>query len=379
MAWRTLGRSTMLAIAGTIAVLAAAVAAVIPGATIHLTPRTSAIGPFEYRLTAAAHSDAGQLDVTATGTATGKHVESTPAKGTVTFSNYNAVAVLVPVGTQVSAGKEVFGSDGEVSVPPGVFTKRGIVPGTASVAVTATHDSLGPDGNVAAGSIDTIDDEQVAANLGGPFRIRKDLVVNPEPLTGGSSTTSPEVTQKDVDAVRDDLQSEAEGMLGALIAGHSDRVYVSPGTVEQVTATIPDGLVGTRGEETFNLSGTLAYARTYALGADLQAAAAMAMHADAKAIPAERMLIDASVTLVEHDVSTAGGQVVAHSSVSGKTAPAIDIQALKSQIAGLSAQEAEARLDALGTPRIDFWPGWVTGVPRIGFRVEIVIEAPRTS
>jgi hypothetical protein len=379
LSWRTLKGSTLLAIAAAVALVGAAAAAVIPAATIHLTPRTQAGGPFDYRLTAAAYRDAGQLAITVTGTATGKHVDSTPAKGMVRFSNYNAVTVAVPKGTHVSAGDEVFTTDADLAVPAGVFTKRGIVPGTGSVAVTAAPDSLGPNGNVAAGLIDHVDDPNTAAELGGPFGIRNDLVVNPQALSGGTSTTSPEVTQKDVDAAADDLRAEAARRLAGQIAAHADRVYVQPAKLEEATITIPDGLVGSRGDESFELSGTLAYERAYALATELQKAADAAMRADAKAVPAGRTLIDGSVTVTPTGAISADGQVVAQCRVTGQTAATIDVQALKSEIAGLTAEEAYDRLASLGTPRIDFWPGWVTAVPRLGFRVGIVIDAPHGS
>lgn len=374
LSWRTLQGSTLLAIAAAVALVGAVAAAVIPAATIHLTPRTQAGGPFDYRLTAAAYRDAGQLAINVTGTATGKHVDSTPAKGTASFFNWTYVTVEVPKGTRVSAEKQNFTTDTTIIVPPGPLPLQ---PGTQVTAVTAV--APGPDGNVAAGAIDTIEDRKIASRLRGFPAFAGRLVENAHALVGGTSTTSPEVTQKDVDAAADDLQAEAARRLAGQIAAHADRVYVQPAKLEEATITIPEGLVGTRGDETFELSGTLAYERAYALGTDLQKAANAAMRADAKAVPSGRTLIDGSVTVTPTGATSADGRVVAQCRVTGQTAATIDVQALKSEIAGLTAEEAHDRLASLGTPRIDFWPAWVTAVPRLGFRVDIVIDAPHGS
>ncbi|MDP9273477.1 MAG: hypothetical protein M3O93_08140, partial [Chloroflexota bacterium] len=104
-----------------------------------------------------------------------------------------------------------------------------------------------------------------------------------------------------------------------------------------------------------------------------------AMRADAKAVPAGRTLIDGSVKVTPTSATSADGQLVAQCRVTGQTAATIDVQALKSEIAGLTADEAYDRLASLGTPQIDLWPGWVTAVPRLGFRVGIVIDAPHGS
>jgi len=224
-----------------------------------------------------------------------------------------------------------------------------------------------------------VDDRAIDRRLRGSGSIKSNVVTNPNPLSGGTTSTTPEITQKDVDGAADDLQAEAARRLAGQIAAHADRVYVQPAKLEQATITIPDGLVGTRGDETFELSGTLAYERAYALATDLQDAAVAAMRADAKAVPAGRTLIDGSVTVTPTGAISADGQVVAQCRVTGQTAPTIDVQALKSEIAGLTADEAYDRLASLGTPRIDFWPGWVTAVPRLGFRVGIVIDAAHGS
>jgi len=372
VSWGTLNRATLLAIAGAVVVVAAVVAAVIPAATIHLTPSTRPDGPFDYRLTAPAHRDSGQLAVMVTGTVTGKHTDSTPAKGIVLFYNWSYENVLVPKGTRISAGNTVFATDADVTVPWAFFP-----PVERASAVTAVVP--GPAGNVVPGAIDTVDDRTIDRRLRGSGANKSRVVTNPNTLTGGKSTTTQEITQKDVDGAVADLRAEAARQLDAQLAAHSDRVYVAPAKAEAPTITIPDGLVGTRGEETFELSGTLAYDRTYALAADLRNAAVQAMRADAKAIPAGRTLIERSVAVTPSSVTFADGQVVAQSRVSGQTATTIDIQALKSAIAGLPADEARTRLATLGMPRIDLWPGWVTGVPRLGFRVDIVIDAPAAS
>jgi hypothetical protein len=374
---RSLSRRGWYTAAVLAALLVAAASAVLPAATVTIVPKVRAIGPYDYTLQAPGRVDSGELSATLQGQATGTHVDSVRAKGSVVFYDWSYVVVEVPAGTRVTAGNQTFTTDVRILVPPGQLLGNGIQPGTNSTTVTAVNP--GPDGNVAAGAIDTIADRNVAAHLRGFPTQTGQLVKNSDPLTGGSSTTTPEISQADVDGLVAALQANLATKLAARFAAAKDRVYVTPATEETASVTVPDGLVGTRGQASFQLTGSLAYSRTYAMAADLQADAARRLGADARAVPAGSTLIGSTVSVRILQLRANGGIVSADAAVSGGRAEAIDAGAVRERIAGRSRSEAMQALADLGTVQIDLWPPWVGEVPRLQFRVSVDVQVPGVS
>ncbi len=367
------GRRGWVWAGGTLVLVLAIIAAVLPQATITLVPRTRAIGPLSYTVELDSSVESGELTSTLSAPATGTHTDETPATGAVTFRNYDAATHTVAKGTRVSAGDQVFTTDDAVSVPAGVFTINGIAPGTAAVAVTAV--AGGPDGNVAADAIDTVDTSGVAEQLGGPFGFRRGLVRNDQPTTGGTSTSTPEITQDDVDGLVARVKADlADQLQRALPAG--DRVYAAPAATQDPSVPVPENLVGTTGEETFQLTGTLDYERRWVAADDLRSAVLTAMHADTGSLPTGTILIDPSVTLAPTTVTASGQKVRAVVTARGQVAPVPDESQLKARLSGKSREQVIAALADLGTATVDFWPGWVSSVPQLPFRITIRIETP---
>jgi hypothetical protein len=370
---RPTGRRAWVWAIGALVVTVAVIAAVLPQATITLVPRSEPIGPLSYTVSLPSTLDQGQLTSTLSAPATGTHEDTTPATGEVTFRNYDGASHVVAKGTKVSAGDQVFTTDAGVSVPPGVLIPGGIAPGTASVAVTAV--TGGPAANVAANAIDTVVTTEVADQLGGPFGYRRSLVRNAQPTSGGTSTTTPEITQADVDGLVSRIDADlATKLQGALSTG--DRVYAAPSAAQDPSVQVPANLVGTTGQETFQLTGTLDYQRRWVAVADLRSAVLGQMHADTSSIPTGTILIDGSVSLSPTKVTVTGEQIQAVVTASGQVAPVPDESQLKARLSGKSREQVVANLADLGTATVDFWPGWVSSVPQLPFRITIHIETP---
>jgi hypothetical protein len=92
------------------------------------------------------------------------------------------------------------------------------------------------------------------------------------------------------------------------------------------------------------------------------------------AVPAERDLVAGS-TVVTVGPGTVDGQrvrfgVTAHAD----TAPRIDAAALRSELKGRSAAEAEAMLGAFGDATVTLWPGWATTIPTFDARMDLRVE-----
>ncbi|MGH2417605.1 MAG: hypothetical protein ACRDFY_04665, partial [Candidatus Limnocylindria bacterium] len=197
--------ASILAIVGALLVAGGVLgAAVLPAATIEVTPRTQPVGPLEYDIEVAdAERIAGAATHTAVVTATGSYPIQVAATGNVTLFNWTAGAVNVPAGTLVATGDQpgdqAFLTQADVVVPRGTLTPQGtIAAGTISVPVAAA--AIGPAANVAAEAIDTVLTPSIDQRLRGFPENPERRVENPEPTAGGVDTTGPEITQADVDA-----------------------------------------------------------------------------------------------------------------------------------------------------------------------------------
>jgi hypothetical protein len=349
--------------------VAALVAALLPGATIHLHPSVSPIDPVSYSVTLPAQADAGTLKSDLSGTVTGTYDKSTRARGRVFFANYNSESVAVPQGTQVSGGGIAFTTDQGVVVPR---SPRPNQAGIASVGSTAA--APGPEGNVAADAIDTIDDGQVRSGLCPFFFGCPRLVANRDAFSGGTTKTGPQVSQKDVDAlvarIKDDLQKK----LSAQLATDPDRVYAPPAAAQDPAVTVPAGLVGTKDKPTFSLSGTLRYDRRFVRREQLVDAGRAQLIGDPTARDAGTTIVASSIDVQPGDLRASGSQVAATLSVTASETPQVDLDALKRRIAGMTRAQASTVLASYGTTRIDFWPGWVDAVPRLPFRVDLSLD-----
>jgi hypothetical protein len=74
--------------------------------------------------------------------------------------------------------------------------------------------------------------------------------------------------------------------------------------------------------------------------------------------------------------TVSGAQLTVSVTVRGVAAAAIDEGAIRNQIAGMTRDEARAALADLGQVEVDFWPGWVDRVPRLGFRISVTKVVP---
>jgi hypothetical protein len=367
-----IGRATAIAIVASMLVAAGVVAAVMPSASVTIVPTVTEVGPVTYSVELPAQQDSGSLTVTQTGRATGKYTTKTPAQGVATFINYGGDPVEVPAGTAVSAGDQAFTTDAQIVVPAAF-----LLAGKESVAVTAT--AAGPDGNVGAHEIDTIQNKQLARRLRASPLIIGRVVDNDDATAGGSVKNGPQVTQKDVDAAVTAAKTALQDKLAAAQAAHADRVYAPPSAKQEAMVTVPKNLVGTKDKETFELTGSLEYDQRYLTTDQLRQAGLERLTADSGARPARSQVVDDSIQAEATRLQASGDYVDAEIKVRGGVTGAIDTDQLRSRIAGLSRSDAERVLANFGTPTISLWPSWVDSIPRLAFRVQIALRAPSAS
>lgn len=367
--------ATVLAVLLVASVVAGAV--LLPAASVSVAPRTVPISARTYTLKVeGAERLTGTVNEVATVTATGTYPILQQATGTVTFFNFNVSPQEVLDGTLVAAGQQAgaqaFETVTPIVVPEGFLTPQGTIQaGEMSVPVMAS--APGPAGNVPAMAIDTILSDGPRNRLRGFANNEEQLVVNPGPTSGGSQSTGPEIMQEDVDAAVASLRSAlSAGVAEALDQG--DLIPVPVGTVPEPAFDGVDGLVGTRDQPAVEIAGTLAYDQWLVDRDDLERAATERLVDDDQAVPLGYRLID-EVTTVEVTESTATAEDVRVTvEVSGRAEALMDERAVLERIRGRGLEDASAELEDLGRASIDLWPGWVTSVPELEWRIEVTIE-----
>jgi hypothetical protein len=373
---RHLPRAALAALVVLLLLASAALAAVLPAATITIIPATLALEPRVYDVELIVQGpEEGVISVSQPGTATGVFHELIAATGSVTFLNWNTVNVEVPAGTEVSAGGgQRFTTADRIIVPAGRFTPDGRVQaGEASVGVTAVQP--GPGGNVAAGAIDTIENGSVRAFLRGFPNNRERLVVNPAATSGGADNQLPVIQQADVDAVTAAMMPLFLEGLDRVLAEDPNRLYPSmepPAPVIEV----PEGLVGSQGQAAFELTGALTYSYPYVLRAEVEAAGAAQLMADGNATPSGTTLLPETIVVDLGPATLNGLAMSVQVSVHAEAAPDIDTQQLRELVAGKTPGEVRAAVDELGDVTVRLWPDWVDRVPRLDWRIQIELAAP---
>jgi baseplate J-like protein len=348
-------------------------AALLPGATVRITPATSSVTPQSFPVTTDITGRVtATLQATTTGTATGTRPELTPASGVVTFFNWNTVAVDVPQGTQVSVdGTTAFVTLERVVVPRGKFGAP-ITPGEKSVQVAAVVPGEG--GNVAAGAINTVDNATVRQYLRGFPENPNRLVNNAEPTSGGLETTHPVVQQSDIDAAVAAVQADLEQQLSDALGDDADRIYADPPDSEAPSIEVPDTLLGTEDTPTFELAGTLEVNRPYGSRADLEETAKSAMLALGGG-GTETVILEDSIAVTIRGAAEVDAKLQVQVTATARQAVRIDEAQVRGAIVGKTVEEAKAALQSLGAVAIDLWPGWVDRLPALDFRITIVQSA----
>jgi hypothetical protein len=376
---RTTSARLPLAAFGAIAALligaVVAGATLLPAATVTIAPRTVDVGPVPYAVTI---DDPERVSGTATATAdvvaTGTYAIQEPATGVVILFNWTFFPVSVPAGTFVAAGEQAFATQADVTVPRGRLTGQGtIAAGDVEVAVVAA--APGPAANVAAEAINVVVDESVDDRLGGVPENPQPRVLNPQPTAGGIDRSGSEITQPDVDAAVDAVRTDLAAQIADATTEDDHRIAV-PGEPAEPLIEGLDDLVGTRDPEAIEISGTQGW-EVFAVESEAVVERGTELFlADERVVPDGSELLADTVAVVIGEASQAGGTLAVDVTVTARAASAVDAEEVRRRIAGRSAEEAEAAIADLGDASVELWPGWVTTVPGMAWRVDLRIVDP---
>jgi hypothetical protein len=374
----TAGRLPLAAFGVIAALLIGSVAAgatLLPAATVTIAPRTVDVGPVPYTVVI---DNPERVEGTATANAevvaTGTYAIREAAAGSVVFFNWTFFPVDVPAGTFVAAGEQAFATQAAVTVPRGRLTGQGtIAAGDAEVAVVAA--APGPAANVPAEAINVVVDEGVDDRLGGVPENPQPRVLNPAPTAGGVDTTGPEITQADVDAAVEALRADLAGQITDATAEEDGRITVVTQPADPVIEGL-EGLVGTRDTERVEISATQPWSIAVADEAEVAEQGTEMLLGDLSIVPDGHELLPDSPLVTVGEASLDGEALRVDVTATARAAATVSAADVRASARGRSADEAEAALAVLGVARVELWPGWVTTVPDMDWRVDVRVVDP---
>jgi hypothetical protein len=353
--------------------------ALLPSATIVLTPTTQALGPLDLSIVAAPNVTGPDLEalvvparrftydvaVTNTFPATGVRVDEAKATGSVTFQNCNTGArVRIPSGSVVStSGGVAFSTTDTITVE-----RATVKPFACKIDTVAVIAALaGVDGNVGAGAISRIPAGYDPLVLS---------VSNEKPTSGGKHDEIPKIAEADVEAAQAALTTALDAEFDRQLADTSslpEGTTLFPETKQLGAATPsvdPATLVGLE-QAQFDLGLS---AQGSALGVDPGPVNTLADAKIRTAVDDGFRLDEPSIDIVVHDPVVAAGSVTFPVTVTAQEVREVDSAALLAAIKGLPLHQARLVLAEAGTATIDVWPDWVTTIPTLEGRVTLTIE-----
>jgi hypothetical protein len=197
------------------------------------------------------------------------------------------------------------------------------------------------------------------------------LVENPEPTAGGVDTTGPEITQADVDAAVASLGDAVAAEVSEALGSGTDLVWADAVLAPEPAIEGIDGLATTRDQPEVEIRGTVAYDRLSVERATVLERAEAQLAADAATRPEGHDPVPAATRVTIGTARVEGDLLTVAVSVSGASAPRPDPDSVLERVRGRSVAEAEAALEELGSATVELWPGWVTSVPELDWRIDL--------
>jgi hypothetical protein len=357
---------------------------VAPTSTIMVTPQANRV-PIDAAVRI--DPDAGSVDVargivpatvmdatvedTLTKPTTGRRREAQGvATGFVTIRNRTRQAVVLPAGTRVMAADGTgFLTDAEFLVPPTLQVGGRDVPGEAIAAVTAEAPGLA--GNAPALAI---------TSVGGPFGGSLEAF-NPQPLEGGSEREVALVSQRDLDELEDllaeRLQSAAIEHLRRDRPANQTLIVWSPATGNPQILRREFSAVADEHASELSLSMGIRALGTAFSTEDLEAVLRQRLR---DSLEDETFEIDSVRVIGTEVLGESQGVLDLRVQAIAEAVDTIDHGDVRDAAVGRSLGEGVQALRAL--PGVDHVtvthdPPDTSNFPRIGFRIDVQVQAPQ--
>jgi hypothetical protein len=388
----TRSRRTVVAILAAIALLALLVGtvvgwAVLPAATITLTPHEQAMSPVTLSVTAdpglaSPDPSAGLVPARAltfdlaagdTFTVKGRRVEETASSGRVTFGSKDPIREnRIAGGSVVSTqGGIRFRTTATIVIPKATFVGFTVIPGRASVGIQAVKP--GPESNVDANAITVVPQGEDPALT---------FVQNRNPTAGGSRQEFPRIDQSDIDAAMAALSTQLDDDFDTLMR-EQGRVPAGFTVFDEtrqlsdpVATTDPTTLVG-KEVDSFELE---AKSTASVIAVDQLALSAVVAEQLRPSVSSGYRLVDGSVNLQVGRASIDGTRVIVPVTTTAAQVRMVDAAALVQQIKGKSLAEARSALQPYGDVAVTLWPEWVSSIPTLDARIDLrVLPATKST
>jgi hypothetical protein len=355
----------------------------LPTATVTLTPEVETLGPTT--LSVVADPDASSVDVAGATVpaerlsfgvrvddefpATGVRVEESQATGEVTFSSLNTGGP-----NQIAAGAIVsteggirFRTTAGVTLPAaqlilGIPIR--VEPSTRTVGVEAVDP--GPAGNVPANSITVVPQGEDPSLT---------QVRNAAALSGGSRTEIALVSQADVDGALVALGERLPTAFDAILA---DPATTPPGMtlfagtkrLEDPSPTEDPAAIVGREAASFELGLT---STGTVVAVDETPILAIADERLRTTVDGGHRLVAGSLEYETGEPEVDGERVRFPVTMRADQVAIVDAEELRASIKGLQVPRARSVLEAYGDVEIEVWPDWVTAIPTLDARLELVV------
>ena len=303
--------------------------------------------------------------------ASGTKVTETKATGRVRWSNCDPTSSYrIQAGTTVRTRDGVAFATAEAVFLPVALLSGGNPPQLTcqnrNVDVTAAKP--GEAGNVAAGAI-----MQIPTNL-------NEVVLrlsNPEPTSGGTHVESKIVTQEDVTAATTALTARIEAQFETLLADPArapvgTEIVPETRTQSRPQLSVDPATLVDREVDTFTLDSS---ATGTATAVRLALVSQLGDSLIRREVAPDRSLVKDSVLVDVGPGEPDGPSVVYEVTASAQQIGSVDASAVRESIRGRSLGEARERLRDYGDATLDVWPGWVTDIPTLDFRLEVRVIA----
>jgi len=310
--------------------------------------------------------------VTGTGPASGsKKVGTTPATGSVNFTNNGDKPVDIPTGTIVSTSN---GKKFATTVDALVLTKGSGVGNTVPVEVQA--EVQGTDGNVPSNSITVIPSDSLTSIRQANNNAQVNLTVtNTKPLTNGGVGNATTVAPGDIAKLKATLELQVQQRANAWLA---QQLHGKPIQQETVTATPDSGQVTPSGTfmERLNLHMSVLVVRSADLQAAAQAefnAAAMKKNANYALVPQQKVNLEQTSSKTCTPASSETSIMLCYTAT-GQIAPQISEQKIRDLVASKPVQEAGSELGSvpgISSVGITINPGFFPWMPLQSQRISV--------
>lgn len=298
---------------------------------------------------------------------TGERDDGKKSSGTVTLKNckFGSGKVTLPAGTGVSAGEFTFVTQQAVAVPVDSFAGGNCISNTVDVPVTAQEP--GDKYNISAR------DFTVAG--------KPDMQALGSAMTGGTTKKVKIVSQKDIDLAKERLASKQNSVQDELKAEFEEEGYVAvPETFKSASASYnPSPGVGSESNEV-TVSVTTKYSMMGVKKDDLRKLVENSIK-DEEGANGQTLLKDgidqATFKLLSGLGQTGAGQQAMSFSTTVVVGPDINIDQIRTELAGKKKSQAEELLKAregVIDPTVKFSPFWVSSVPGKASKVTIEIQ-----